>query len=283
MSGCFTNDAFMRAGSRGLACWLRGGVFAAVSGINRFRAVVLGLGMVFLAALPVSAQDFGPLVGASFGKGREAVVVFLHGDMSNGRAPTYHQALMRSLSDAAPQVTAIAMYRPGYGDGFVKLSPGDNNGRWDQYTADNNDLLAETLQSLREGYPESRLVVAGHSGGAAQLGAVMGRYPGLVDVAILISCPCDFPVWRAGRNRQLVRSADQNPIDLISGIDPATRILAVTGKRDRNTFPKLAKAYVAAARAAGLDATLELVPEADHWNDKLKARVLEIMLEEVSQ
>ena len=247
------------------------------------RALALGAAVAICAALPLSAQDYGPLVGTSFGKGSETVVVFLHGDVSRGGPATYHQSVMRSLSDKAPGVTAIALFRPGYGDGFVKQSPGDNHDRWDQYTKVNNDLVAETLQSLRTAYPDARLVVAGHSGGAAQLGAVIGRYPGLVDTAVLISCPCDFPTWRKGYNRQLTRSADQNPQDLIAGIAPATRILAVTGEKDENTFPALAEDYVAAAQAAGLDAQLELVPGADHWNDTFKERVLQLLLEEVSE
>ncbi len=228
--------------------------------LGRIRTLALGFGVAICAALPLSAQETGPLLGTSYGKGEEAVVVFLHGDLSRGGPATYHQSVMRSLSDKA----------------------GNNHKRWDQYTAANNDLLAETLQGLRTAHPDSRLVVAGHSGGAAQLGAVIGRYPGLVDTAVLISCPCDFPTWRKGGRRKLVRSADQNPQDLISGIDRATRILAVTGKRDKNTFPALARAYIAAAQAAGLDAHLELVPGADHWNGTLKERVIEILLEEVA-
>ncbi len=150
---------------------------------ERIRALALGFGMAICAALPVSAQEFGPLLGTSYGKGEEVIAVFLHGDLSRGGPATYHQGVMRRLSDKAPQVTAIAMFRPGYGDGFFKQSPGSNHKRWDQYTAANNDLLAETLQSLRTAHPDSRLVVAGHSGGAAQLGAVIGRYPGVVDTA----------------------------------------------------------------------------------------------------
>ncbi len=246
-------------------------------------APLVGGLLALLAFVPARAADFGPLLGNTYGSGTEAVVVVLHGDMSSGGAPTYHFAIARALSDAAPRATAIALFRPGYGDGFTRRSPGDNHDRWDQYTRANNDLVAETLESIRAAWPGAKVIVAGHSGGAAQTAAVIGRYPGLVDTAVLVSCPCDFGPWRARYNRQLVRSADQNPQGLIASIAPGTRILAITGAEDDNTFPGLAKAYVAAAQAAGLDATFVSVPGANHWNDTLKDSVIRLLLEEVNE
>lgn len=248
----------------------------AINSTRGFAALVAVVAC--LLASPLLAQSFGPLKGAVFGTGTDAVIVFLHGDVSRGGPTNYHNPVMQSVARKARNTTAIAMVRPGYSNGQVQ-SPGNNHDRRDQYTKKNNTLVANTLKSLRKAYPNSRLVVAGHSGGAAQLGAVIGRYPGLVDSAILISCPCDIKTWRA-KYRPFPRSERESPIKFAGKIGPKTRVIALTGANDTNTWPGLAEAYVAKAKAGGTPAAFSSIPGADHWNTKLKNTAIQTMLTE---
>ncbi|NNJ69375.1 MAG: alpha/beta fold hydrolase [Boseongicola sp.] len=225
------------------------------------------------------ADTFGPLRGTTYGSGGSSVVVFLHGDVSRGGPATYHNAVMREMAQKG--VTAIALLRPGYSDG-IQTSSGTNHERRDQYTEENNDLVAGALTSIRERHPGKRLVVAGHSGGAAQLGAIVGRYPGLVDSAILIACPCDIKTWRA-KWRPFPRSEKQSPIKFASSIGADTRVIAITGADDDNTFPGLAEAYVAKAKAAGTPAEFIELSGADHWNNKLHSAVIDLMTTEATR
>ena len=225
---------------------------------------------LILAFVPqaVMADSYGPLAGAEWGRGSAATVVILHGDVSggNGNAPArYHYDLAKRIAGDNRNAKVIALLRPGYFDGRGRQSPGNNYKRWDQYTKRNNDMVAAALKAIKAARGGAELIVVGHSGGAAQLGAVIGRYPGIVDTAILMSCPCHLRSWRQGR-RQMKRS--QSPHRYVGGVK-STRIVALTGQADKNTKPALAKDYVARARKAGLSADLIIVPGAGHADGKL--------------
>ena len=234
------------------------------------------------AALTANAQqDLAPLKGKSYGKGQKFTIVFLHGDVSGaGEKPAnYYARFMSYIAARAPESTAIDMLRPGYANGSGLVSPGTNHKRRDQYTATNNDLVAETLKSLRVSNPDAKLIVVGHSGGAAQLGAVIGRYPGIVDTAILLAFTCDIKKWRA-KYRPFPRSEKQSPIKFASTIGPDTKVIAITGARDKNTWSDLAKSYVDIAQKNGTDAILLEVAGVGHWDQQLEGYVARVMLEE---
>ena len=122
----------------------------------------------------------------------------------------------------------------------------------------------------------SRIVGVGHSGGAAQLGGGLGLAPGLVQRAVLVSCPCDIATWRKLRGRSAwSKSQAESPHLQIPRIAKGTRIALVVGAKDDNTFPQLSEAYAAAAKARGLSATLVQVPGAKHnLNAALQAAAL---------
>lgn len=245
--------------------------------LSMFSAFMFALGSFSTAS---ADETFGPLDGFVFGDGDQALVIFLHGDISGGGPANYHYRIVTSAGGGEPDAVIVGLLRPGYDDGAGRQSPGTNHERRDQYTAENNALVAETIASLIELYQPERTIVVGHSGGAAQLGVVIGRYPGLVDTAILLSCPCDLIRWRDARNaRRFVRS--ESPIDFVDAIDPSTRIVAMTGVDDENTFPFLAEEYVAAAQANGLEAELILVEGATHWNGKLLYEITKLIKAEI--
>lgn len=210
------------------------------------------------------------LVAHSFGAGNAgaspALYVVIHGDVSSGGPATYHLGPAEELGAPAGSV-AIGLVRPGY-SGKGASSEGSNNNRRDHYTEANNLAVGEAIRTLRDYYRASRTVVIGHSGGAAQTGAVIGMFPGLIDDAYLVSCPCDIPRWRSSRNASSW-SSSQSPIGFVDRVAKSTRITLLTGSSDSNTAPFLAKDYVEAARKQGLDARYVEIPGGGHNFDRL--------------
>ena len=208
-----------------------------------------------------------PLTGKVFQGSDAALVVFLHGDGSPGKMQDYARQVAEEHG-----VTAVALLRPGYGDGEGRRSPGSNNRRRDHYTDENNRLVADTIANLAAALGAPRVIVVGHSGGAAQLGAVIGQRPDLVDVAILASCPCDVPQWRATRRGPWPNS--QSPSDFVSGVDPTTTVIAVTGADDTNTSPAYGGRYVRQLEARGIPASFVIVPDGRHGFGSIAPEVM---------
>lgn len=226
------------------------------------------VGLVFIACFSVAqAQTYGKLQGAQWGNGSKATVVVLHGDVSggDGKSPAnYHYRLASTIASQNGNATVIALLRPGYHDGKGRKSPGRRE--FDQYTSRNNNALAGALKAIKAARPNAELIVVGHSGGAAQTGAVTGRFPGLIDTAILMACPCHLKKWRQGR-KQMTRG--QSPHRYVNKIAKDTRVIAITGTADDNTTPALAKDYIARAQKAGLNSSLVLVNGAGHNSKSL--------------
>jgi len=241
-------------------------------------AALIWLGFVFAAL----AQSAGPLDGKVFGSGSKALVVVLHGDVSRGGPAIYHYDIARKIASQNRGVTVLAILRPGYSDGEGRKSRGSNNNRRDHYTRQNNKLVAQTIQAMAAQIGTSKVVALGHSGGAAQLGVILGSYPGLVDSAILISCPCDISRWRS-MNRRSNWSRSQSPQRFIRKIAPGTRIIAITGTSDDNTSMVLAQDYVAAATARGLPAVFVPVRGAGHGFDRLAPTAAKITKQELNK
>lgn len=223
-----------------------------------------------LAAAPVPASGLGPLTGKVFGTGKELLIITLHGDVSGSKsAPAdYMYQFASLLSRRHPEATVVGMLRPGYFDSEGRQSPGTNYERWDQYTAQNNKAVADTIRNLKAVLNPKRVVVLGHSGGAAQLANVIALHPGVVDGAVLIACPCDLVQWRINR-RPMARS--QSPIKYVDKVPKTTKVAAITGENDGNTTPLLARKYVEALQNLGIDATVEIVANAGH-NDLTRKR-----------
>ncbi|MCV2894097.1 alpha/beta hydrolase family protein [Lentibacter sp. XHP0401] len=231
------------------------------------RRALLQLISVFVLtvglALNAQAQSAGPLAGKVFGGGNAGLVVVLHGDVSSGGAADYHYDIAQKIASQNKGVTVLAMLRPGYSDGMGQKSKGSNNQRRDHYTKQNNKLVAQTIQAMAKQVGTSKIVAIGHSGGAAQLGVIIGAYPNLVDSAILVSCPCDIPRWRAMKGRKNWTKS-QSPHKFTSKVPTSTRVIAITGNKDDNTNPVLAQDYVAALRAKGVQAQFISANGASH-------------------
>ena len=262
-------------------------MFKNVRGLNIPPLVVLALKALVFASVVASlfyaqaqAANFGKLAGEQFGSGNQAVVVVLHGDVSKGGPANYHYKFAKSLAKANKGVTTIALLRPGYSDGKGNKSGGSNSRRRDHYTKTNNDLVASALKSIKATYKPRKLIVVGHSGGAAQTGVIIGRYPGLINTAVLVSCPCDIAKWRKAKNASEWPKS-QSPHKYVRNVPRSTRIYVVNGSRDSNTKAKQAQEYVALAKSAGLPISYHEVRGAEHGFNRQTSQISKIVKAEV--
>lgn len=214
-------------------------------------------------------QTYLPATGAASQSANSAtesgttLVVVLHGDLSRGGPADYIFPVAEHAADHG--AVGVAMMRPGYsGGGRTSTGTASRRERRPQiYTADEMDGIAAAVQALKLHHAAETVVMIGHSGGAVMAGVILGRHPGLVRRALLISCPCDIPTWRRMRNRNPLPNAE-NPIDYVEKIQAGTVIRLLTGTKDTNTRPTLAADYAAKAAATGLDAIAAEIPGAGH-------------------
>ncbi len=211
-----------------------------------------------LAVVPVSDSP-GP---------RRVVVAMLHGD-GRGSMETRQvdrwTGIGQSLSGAGRVVVFLVRpgYRPPAGDSSGWANPND-----DDYTPKNVDRVAQALRNLRTTYQADKVVLVGHSGGAATSALVLGRHPDAADGAVLLGCPCDVPPWREHRNSQRggggAWGKSLNPLDAVAGIRAGTPVHVATGAQDDNTLPMFGQRWVETAAARGVAAKFESVPGRDH-------------------
>jgi pimeloyl-ACP methyl ester carboxylesterase len=234
--------------------------------------VIVGMATPAAASCPpdraITERVFGGglcLVAETLGAERAGtnplLVIVVHGDISDGGAATYHAVFASRLPE--PGLVVVALIRPGYADSAGRQSEGGTLGREDNYTAAIIGAIAGAIDALREHYRARRVIYVGHSGGAAIGGVVIGRRPGLIDAAVLVSCPCNIERWRREHKRPpWTRSL--SPDFFVSRVPTSTEVVAITGTADDNTFPALAEHYAARLAARGVSARFVPVQGAGH-------------------
>jgi pimeloyl-ACP methyl ester carboxylesterase len=203
--------------------------------------------------------------------GRPNLVIVIHGDAPFNN-PGYQYEVARLIAQRNKNTIAIGLLRPGYtdpdgntSDGRKGLTTGDN------YTPDIIDAIAEGIEKIKKNYHPLHTVLMGHSGGAAITGDIIGLKPGLVDKAILVSCPCDVPHWRKYMaEKQPGVSAWNDSVASISPESVAVKIrmsldiLIVCGDKDETTPIGLSIAYYQQLLKAGHRVKLIQVPNEGH-------------------
>jgi pimeloyl-ACP methyl ester carboxylesterase len=148
------------------------------------------------------------------------LVIVLHGDAPFNK-PDYQDTFAAKVAAANSDVIVAAILRPGYTDPQGNTSEGERGqATGDNYSARNVDALAAAISELRQRFQARRLVVVGHSGGAAITANILGRHPALIDGALLVSCPCDVERWRKHMLQKTGFAGFQGPIATLS---PSTR------------------------------------------------------------
>lgn len=194
-----------------------------------------------------------------------AMVVWLHGDLSQGDPANEQFSIAEKTAAefAKDKVISVALVRPGYSDGSGNYSSGNVYNRLDTYTKDNIAEVGAAIERLSNKYKPDKVVIVGHSGGAAIAAVLLGMKPKLADGAVLAACPCDLVRWRSDT---LPWTLSENPISWADKVSPATKVIALTGSEDTNTFPALAESYVEALKAHGVDANFQPVHDSNHSN-----------------
>lgn len=192
------------------------------------------------------------------------LVVFLHGDTSSGGPSSYLYPYAERWADE--RTISVAMIRPGYYDNERNQSTGSDLGRRDNYMPDYMDAVADAVSRLKVHHKAARVVLFGHSGGAATAANILGRHPGLANAALLLSCPCNLSSWRAQRDRSGASGSTRSlsPHSVMDRIPEATIVVAAVGEGDSNTQPILSKDYAETLAARGVKARYLPIPGAGH-------------------
>ncbi|UOQ54337.1 alpha/beta hydrolase family protein [Hymenobacter cellulosivorans] len=198
------------------------------------------------------------------------LLLVLHGDAPFNR-PAYQYALARQVAQANANVVAVGLLRPGYTDPAGHQSAGERGeATGDNYTPAVIDAVAAALTTLKARYQAGRVVVAGHSGGAAITADLLGRHPGLADAALLASCPCNVAAWRTHMKRQVggpvwdLPTQSISPEQVVARIPAATRVTLLTGTADTIAPPALTKEYYGRLQRQGISAKLRELPAQGH-------------------
>jgi pimeloyl-ACP methyl ester carboxylesterase len=200
---------------------------------------------------------------------KPVLLVVLHGDAPRNK-PDY-QDTFAARAASGRDVIAVGLLRPGYTDPKGNASDGERGeGTGDNYNARNTDAIAAAIASLKNRYPNRKVVLAGHSGGAAIAGNILGRHPGLLDAALLVSCPCDVDTWRAGMFQLTQFEGFQGKVDTLSpleqirGMSDRVVVTLVVGTQDRVAPASLSKSYQSAAAKLGKQVRLVQLEGKEH-------------------
>ena len=174
----------------------------------------------------------------------DALVVYLHGDGYRGGPSDYLQHGASKVNNK--NVAHVTLIRPGYFDSTSNASTGISDRksrRGASYNSHNVEEIALAIQKLKDYHKPSKVIIVGHSGGAAIAALILGRHPGIASGAILAACPCNVNKWVQMVGKSSGRGA-LSPHDYVENIGPDVTIMALTGTNDNNTFPILAVEYI---------------------------------------
>lgn len=193
------------------------------------------------------------------------LLVALHGDAPFNN-PSYQYAFARLVAKEVTNAIAIGLLRPGYTDDEGRTSDGVRGATvGTNYDAPRIEQIAAAIAQLKTHHKADKLILAGHSGGSAITGKLIATYPGLVDHAVIVSCPCDINPWRKDmfENTQYDGFKGDldvvSPIDVVSSIANDTSISLFVGRGDQSTRPYLSHQYLARLHEQGTTASLTLL------------------------
>jgi pimeloyl-ACP methyl ester carboxylesterase len=194
---------------------------------------------------------------------RPILVVVIHGDAPRNE-PDYHYVFAAKLAASYRDVVAVGLLRPGYTDPEGYTSDGERGEAvGDNFHVTNTDAIADVIGELKRRWNARKLVVAAHSGGGTLAANILGRYPTLIDQALLVSSVFDVERWRQYMFEQTGLPAFQGEIETLSTIDliaemsDRVEVTLMVGSQDEIAPHCFSEQYETAARK--LDKKVKLV------------------------
>jgi pimeloyl-ACP methyl ester carboxylesterase len=204
------------------------------------------------------------------------LVVALHGDAPNA-PPSIHDVFAERAAEQIDGTVAVGVLRPGYSDGAGDQSEGERGrATGDNYTPVVVDAIAQLAGELRKTYAPTSVVMVGHSGGAAIIGNVLGRWPSVADAALLVACPCNVPGWRRHMMKTYLwpygpfalifslPTDSLSPLDLASRVSTDVPVRILVGDQDTVAPVRFSEEYAEAIRRLGANVRLTVVPGLEH-------------------
>ena len=245
-----------------------------------------------------AAEDFKNYVSSNIGcigldqatknSNPSKLVIYLHGDAGTKRISNkLHKAAELSGND---ETLSFLMARPGWETPSGHFSNGG-----DPYGPDNGDNyiperdidpVAHAIMTLKNHYKPKTVIVVGFSGGAAIAGVILGRYPDLINIAVLSSCPCIVPPWREHRMKQKKQIEpsgkiwwpnSHSPHDYVVNINKKAKIILVVGDLDTNTKPEYSKIYINKLVKHSIDSQLHVIKGAGHADIRTNNEYIELL------
>jgi len=168
-------------------------------------------------------------------------------------------------------VVVAALLRPGYQDDAGDRSEGvRGKTTGDNYTPEVVDAVAQAIEQLKEKFHPVVTILAGHSGGAAIAGNMLGRWPAAVDGALMLSCPCNLVEWRRHMLKMQMNPIWLEPVKSLSPIELAPKVRQkvivrmLVGGDDPVAPPELTQEYAAALHKRGDDVAVTVAPGLKH-------------------
>jgi pimeloyl-ACP methyl ester carboxylesterase len=199
------------------------------------------------------------------------LIVVVHGDASDGSPSTYHYRFAEKAAATIPDAVVAAVLRPGYSDGEDSSEGMRGFATGDNWAPEVVNAVATVLAELKDRYHPRRVILVGHSGGAAIVGNLLGlQGAAAVDGALLVSCPCDVTAWR--KYMQSVKGGaiwerpvrSLSPLALVDGVPASAKIWLLVGSDDQITPSALTLAYAEALRNRNIAANVTIAPGLSH-------------------
>ena len=197
------------------------------------------------------------------------LIIVLHGDSPAG-PPTYQYRFAERAAAAIPDAVVAAVLRPGYSDGEDRSDGMRGETTGDNYTPEVINAVATVLSELRTKYHPRRVILVGHSGGAAITANLLNQQGISADAALLVSCPCDLAAWR--KHMQSIKGGaiwerpvrSLSPIEQVDGIPTSTKVSLLVGSDDQVAPPELTAAYADALRKHNVAVDVTIAPGLAH-------------------
>jgi pimeloyl-ACP methyl ester carboxylesterase len=197
------------------------------------------------------------------------LIVVAHGD-SPDAPPTYQYRFAERAADAIPDAVVAAVLRPGYSDGEDSSDGMRGYTTGDNWTPEVVGAVVSVVSALKDKYHPRRVILVGHSGGAAIVGDLLGQQGAAVDGVLLVSCPCDVTTWR--KHMQSVKGGaiwdhpvrSLSPLALVDAVPVSAKIWLLVGGEDQIAPSSLTLAYAEALRNRNVAVDVTIAPGLGH-------------------